>query len=81
MKNELKEEYIGFNIEVIETKNQTLQGLKGEILDETKNTFKIKTKDKIKIILKKGNIFKIKNKIINGNEIIKKPEERIKIKN
>lgn len=76
----LKEEYIGSEVEVVQTQNNTLTGLKGKIIDETKNTFKIKTRKSTKIVLKQGNTFKINKKIIKGNDVVKKPQDRIKIK-
>jgi len=35
---------IGSNVEVIESKNKTLVGLKGKVIDQTKNTMTIETK-------------------------------------
>ena len=74
----LKQEYIGSDMEIVSSKNKTLIGLKGRIIDETKNTFKVKTNQKIKTVLKNGNKFKINNQEIEGNKILKRPENRIK---
>ena len=80
--NNLKQPYIGSEVFVEESKNKTLIGLKGKIIDETKNTFIIKLDDgKIKTLLKNASDFIIDNKKINGEKITKKPYERIKIKN
>lgn len=35
---------IGSKIEIIESKNKTLIGLKGKVIDQTKNTIILKTK-------------------------------------
>ncbi|MFH1589764.1 MAG: ribonuclease P protein subunit [archaeon] len=78
--NRHKQEYIGLDIVVVKSKNTTLTGLKGIIRDETKNTFKIETKQGTKTVLKNSSTFKINNKSIKGNEITKKPHERIKAK-
>ncbi|MFH1771061.1 MAG: ribonuclease P protein subunit [archaeon] len=78
--NKLKQEYIGLDVEIIESNNKTLTGMKGKLIDETKNTFKIKTIKGTKTVLKNTSTFKINNKIIKGNEITKKPHERIKMK-
>ncbi len=59
MKKEIIGEQIGSLIQIMESKNKTLIGLKGKVIDETKNTLKLQVKDKIKII-KKSQI-KIKN--------------------
>ena len=50
--NKLKQEYIGLDITIIESKNKSLIGLKGKIIDETKNTFKIKTTNETKMVFK-----------------------------
>ncbi|MBU0472016.1 MAG: ribonuclease P protein subunit [Nanoarchaeota archaeon] len=79
---ELKQEYIGSDIEIIESTNKTLIGLKGKVIDETKNTISIKTKNnETKKLLKNVLKFKIGQKIIDGKTITKKPQDRIKIKN
>ncbi len=78
--NRLKEEYIGENVEITESKNRSLKGLKGKIIDETKNTFKIKTKDKVKMVLKNISTFRIGEQEIVGSEIMKRPQDRIKLK-
>ena len=74
-------EFIGAKIKVMNATNKSLQGLEGSIIDETKNSFKIKnSKQEEKTVLKKGAVFMINNNIIKGDEIIKRPEERIKLK-
>ena len=72
---------IGATIEVVHANNKTLVGKKGKVLDETKNTITINTKEKI---LKTHITFKIhkdnkyEEKIINGKTITKRPYERIR---
>jgi RNase P/RNase MRP subunit p29 len=73
------EEFIGLEIMVVSAKNPSLARLQGKIIDETKNSFKIIGKDKKeKTILKEGCIFIINNNKIIGNDIIQRPEDRIK---
>ena len=43
---------IGSNIEIKESKNKSLIGLKGKVIDETKNMFTIETQKGIKKIMK-----------------------------
>jgi RNase P/RNase MRP subunit p29 len=50
----------------------------GTIIDETKNTIKIETDDKIKTIIKNEAMFRIDDKIVEGKKISKRPEDRIK---
>lgn len=77
-----KGEFIGNTIKIINSTNKSLIGIEGKIIDETKNTFTIKTikgekkvlKDQIEFILMSSDI---KEKI-NGKRITKRPEDRIK---
>jgi ribonuclease P protein subunit POP4 len=74
------EEFIGLNVEIINSQNKTLIGKKGKIIDETKNLIIIEEHNKkVTKILKNGTSFKIKDKIINGSKIIKRPEDRVKL--
>jgi len=75
----LQGEFIGKNI--------TVKGKKitGKIIDETKNSFLIKTENNLKKrLLKQNCIFELKlgsgNVNIEGNSILMRPEDRIKIK-
>ena len=75
----LRGEFIGKQIRV---KNK---GIEGRIIDETKNSFLVKTKNNLKKrLLKQNCIFELKsafgNIVIEGNSILIKPEDRIKIK-
>ena len=78
----LKDEYIGRSVKINNCTDPTLIHQKGEIIDETKNTFLIQTNDKIKQIAKKTAIFIIKiddkNIKIHGSKIMYRPEERVK---
>jgi len=78
--NKHQQEFIGKTIEIVDSKNKEQKNIKGKIIDETKNTFTIKTQNKTIKILKKDKKFKIENQKIDGNKITKRPEERIKIK-
>jgi|TARA_Y100000310_G_scaffold327640_1_gene394318 ribonuclease P protein subunit POP4 len=77
MKKGFKKELIGSIIEIIGSKNKTLIGIKGKIIDETKNTLTIKNKTSKKV-LKSHITFKIDGKIVEGKDITKRPEDRIK---
>src|SRR3989344_5457977 len=52
----IKYEFIGGNLEVVESKNKSLVGLKGKIIDETKNMFVL---DNGKKLVKDQSIFHI----------------------
>ncbi len=70
----MKGEFIGKKIQA-KTNSKTFDGI---VIDETKNTIKIETNKKIKTILKKEATFKIDDKIVEGKNITKRPEDRIK---
>jgi|TARA_Y100000310_G_C20675381_1_gene812745 ribonuclease P protein subunit POP4 len=75
----LRGEFIGKQINVID------RGIAGKIIDETKNSFLVKTKNDLKKRLLKQNLrFELKlqsgNVTIEGNSILMRPEDRIKIK-
>ena len=72
-------------VEVVDSANKVQVGIKGMIVDETKNLLTIETEKGIKKIQKKNSVFifnipdgkKVK---VNGNKIAVRPEERIKLK-
>jgi len=73
-------ELIGEEIEVIEAKNTYNLSIKGKVVDETKTTLKIEQNGKFKTLLKNNITIKLikSGKIISGQEIAKRPEERLK---
>ncbi len=75
----VKYEFIGTETEIIDSKNKSLIGMKGKISDETKNMFIM---DNGKKIIKSQCIFKMKinkkNVKIEGNDLVGRPEDRIK---
>ncbi|RLI03889.1 ribonuclease P protein subunit [Candidatus Bathyarchaeota archaeon] len=78
----LAHEWIGLEVEVVESPNKYEIGLKGEVVDETQNTLKIKTKKGLKTIAKRKRVFKVKFKNwilkVKGDLITFRPEERVK---
>jgi RNase P/RNase MRP subunit p29 len=64
----LAHEFIGSQVEVIYSPDASLTGMRGIIVDETLNTFRVKVSinrhDEMRIVPKKGNTFKI---IMHGN--------------
>ena len=76
----LRGEFIGKKIKIVDATNPSNIGIEGEIIDETKNTFTIKTNKGNKKIIKSNTTLEIDNLRINGKLLEKRPEERIKIK-
>ena len=77
-------ELIGKELEVIDADNPSLIGIKGKVIDETKNMLIIETNNETKKLVKKqvtiktnieGKTFTIKGEILQG-----RPEERLKKK-
>lgn len=97
-KNLVQHELIGLKVEVVESKNSSLVGLRGEIMNETKNTFLVAVRKKVKHVPKRNNTFSfslgrrqpfkkvalkrksVKTVRVNGNILVARPEDRIKIK-
>lgn len=77
-----RHELIGLICEVVDAENKNLIGIKGKIIDETRNTLQIQTSKEKKVIIKNQVTLKvtINNKTIqiNGEKLVKRPEERIK---
>lgn len=73
-------ELIGKEIKLLESKNQHQRGWEGRIIDETKSTIKLEVGKEEKTLFKNNILFLLKkeNLIIKGQEINKRPEERIK---
>ncbi len=78
----VKDELIGLHTIIKECSDNSVTGTSGEIVDETKNTFRIKVNDKEKTIAKKNTLFEFeyngKKILIDGCKLIYRPEDRIK---
>lgn len=78
-------ELIGLYSEVVESSNEFLVGINGNIIDETKKTISVETKNGIKIIPKNVSIFNLLLPNgewieIDGKILVNRPEDRIKKK-
>jgi len=80
--NIVRHEFIGLHVQVVDASNASLIGIEGEIVDETKSTFIIKTKRGEKQVMKTGASFKVnvgeQEVIIKGDILVGRPEDRIK---
>ncbi|MEM2943330.1 MAG: ribonuclease P protein subunit [Methanomassiliicoccales archaeon] len=78
----MKAEFIGLEVEVTSSHHPGYISMKGKIVDETKNTFRIQKNGKEKVVPKVGNefTFTVENQKIKirGDEIRFRPEDRIK---
>jgi len=71
-------ELIGKNVEIIQSANLNQVGLKGKIVDETKSTLKVENDGKIKTLLKRGLTICLSGQILRGENLDRRPEDRIK---
>ncbi|HII94905.1 MAG TPA: ribonuclease P protein subunit [Methanofastidiosum sp.] len=69
---------LGKQVEVIQSSNRYEVGIKGLVIEDTKNTIKVRTENGVKILIKNSIILMINDKKIDGNLLIGKEEERIK---
>ncbi len=80
--NIVRHELIGLDVVVVDAQNKNLIGIKGEIVDETKNALVIETAQGEKMVLKKGTDFQVsvnnQEIIIKGDILVGRPEDRIK---
>ena len=81
-KNLLSHEFIGLSAKVEKSSDKSREKTRGIIIDETKNLFLIKTKNKVKKVPKKESVFLIylgDEKVkVEGKKIAVRPEERTK---
>jgi ribonuclease P protein subunit POP4 len=77
-KNILKKNLIGLNAKIVQAKNKANIGIEGSIINETKHSLTIKHHNKEKIVLKKNITIQIENMIVDGQQLVGSPEERIK---
>lgn len=85
-RNILRHELIGLPVEVVEASNKSLLGIKGLVLDETKNTLIIGVPGGEKKTLLKFQavfLFELPDGIrvrVDGRYLVGRPEERLKAK-
>lgn len=83
-KNLVRHELIGLKVRIKKSLNSSLRNMKGRIVDETYNTFKIeKENGKEKIVIKKLCTFVFylpngKRVEVEGRILVGRPEDRIK---
>ncbi len=55
--NIIHHELIGLDIKVVDSSNKTLNGIRGRVVDETRNMLKVETDEQEKMIPKSGSSF------------------------
>lgn len=80
-KNIHKHELIGLPAEIVSATHKGYVGVKGLIVDETKNTLVLEVDNAEKIIPKKGTRFKLslpEDVVVNGSALLYRPQDRTK---
>ncbi len=83
--NLVRHELIGLHVQVIESKNKEIVGLEGDIVDETRQSFVIRTEKSEKIVVKDECVFLFCLPTgvcvrVEGKILVSRPEDRIKKK-
>ena len=77
-----RREFIGLEVEVLESTCQGYTGTRGRVVDETRNTLKIEQQGREKIVPKDCCEFRFdeggKAHVVSGKDIKFRPEDRIK---
>ena len=77
-----KQEFIGLEVEIADATNKDMKGIKGKIIDETKNTFVIEHNNKTKVVLKEQVTLNVKMDghivRIDGKTLLGRSEDRVK---
>ncbi len=81
--NILFHELIGLNVSIVGSSDETLMGLSGEVIDETKQTLRVKSEQGVKIVPKANVTLKVdlpdgQSVTISGKKIMYRPEDRIR---
>ena len=80
MMHVLNKVWMGLTIKIITSKNPSLNGLEGVVVDETQNTIKMETKNRIKQVQKSACVFEIDGHRVEGIKVVFAPHERMKLK-
>jgi ribonuclease P protein subunit POP4 len=73
------QDIIGMKMKVIKSQNADAVGIEGKVIDDTRNTVIIETKEgKRSRLIKKQHTFMLNDKVVQGKNLVGRPEERIK---
>ncbi len=84
--NIFRHEIIGLNVEITESSHDGLVGIKGKVVDETRNTIRVEVRGGRETLIAKDNaIFQFltpdgEKVEIDGKILVSRPEDRIKKK-
>jgi ribonuclease P protein subunit POP4 len=83
--NLLKHELIGLHVKVSDSSDPKLVGMKGTIVDETKNMLHVHDGKRLMMFSKKVSTFQLRlpdgqTVLVDGRHIVAQPQDRLKIK-
>jgi ribonuclease P protein subunit POP4 len=83
--NILRHELIGLNVRVSRSRDPSVEGVRGTVVDETKNMIAIANKDRKLLIPKHTSTFRFKLADrtvveVDGARLVARPENRLKIR-
>ncbi len=83
--NIIRHELIGLNVSVVQASNSTMTGVRGDVVDETKNMLTISDKRGKIMIAKNTALFRFVlpsgvRVDVDGKRLVAKPENRLKTK-
>ncbi len=83
--NILRHELIGLEVTVADSTNKHITGLQGKVVDESRQTLKIKTEKGEKIVVKDQCVFSFCLPTgvcvrVDGKQLVSRPEDRVKKK-
>jgi ribonuclease P protein subunit POP4 len=81
----VQNEFIGLKTRVVKSTNQDCIGIRGNVIDETKNTLIIRHKDEDRTVVKNVSVFHFTMPDgtiveVDGKVIVGRPEDRLKKK-
>jgi ribonuclease P protein subunit POP4 len=81
--NILRHELIGLTVKVDEATNPSIKGVRGAVVDETRNTLKVLAAKGTLVIPKDGTTFRFKlpdgaQVDVDGGRLVARPESRLK---
>lgn len=71
---------LGKTIEIVDSTNKSLIGLRGVVIDDTKDSLLLNTTRGEKRVVKHTITFTLDGETIAGNAISQKPQDRLKLK-
>jgi len=84
-RNLLMHELIGLRVHVVSSRNRALVGIRGQVIDETRNTLVVESGRQQRRLVKDISTFRFKLPDgtvveVEGSRLVARPEERIKVR-